>query len=239
MYVLSLASQKGGSGKTTLSGHIAVEAERSGDGPVVLLDTDPQASLAGWWNERTASTPAFAQSNMARLFNDLASLRARGFKLVVIDTPPAFTSAIQNVIALSDLVVVPTRPSPHDLRAIGATVELVERSGKPLVFVLNAATKRARISGETAVALSQYGTVAPITIHQRVDFAVSMIDGRTVGELDPNSNSKEEINHLWQYLRRRLHRSDRDRPHSTRSDRALFISPNRAVFGRRKLAAHP
>ena len=40
---------------------------------------------------------------------------------------------------------------------------------------------------KVAVALSQHGTVAPVTIHHRVDFAASMIDGRTVGEVVPNS----------------------------------------------------
>ena len=73
-------------------------------------------------------------------------------------------------------VVVPTRPSPHDLRAVGATVDIAERHNKPVVFVINAATARARITGRSAVALSlQHGTVAPITLHHRVDFAASMI----------------------------------------------------------------
>ena len=37
--VLALASQKGGSGKTTLSGHLSVQAQRAGAGPVVLMLT--------------------------------------------------------------------------------------------------------------------------------------------------------------------------------------------------------
>src|SRR3546814_8630502 len=52
--ILALASQKGGSGKTALSGHLAVQAQRAGAGPVVLIDIDPQGSLADWWNEREA-----------------------------------------------------------------------------------------------------------------------------------------------------------------------------------------
>ena len=56
-----MASQKGGSGKTTLSGHLAVQAQLSGAGPVVLIDIDPQGSLADWWNEREAELPAFAK----------------------------------------------------------------------------------------------------------------------------------------------------------------------------------
>jgi len=106
--------------------------------------------------------------------------------------------------------VVPTRPSPHDLRAVGATVDIAERHGKPVIFVINAATPRARITGESAVALSQHGTVAPVTIHHRVDFAASMIDGRTVGEVVPGCQSAKEISDLWLYIQERLSRIVRD-----------------------------
>lgn len=209
MRVLALASQKGGSGKTTLSGHLAVQAELAGAGPVVLIDIDPQGSLADWWNERAADAPAFAQTTVARLVADLDTLRAQGFKLAVIDTPPAITMAIQSVIAVAELVVIPTRPSPHDLRAAGATVDICERAGKPLVFCINAATPKARITHEAAVALSQHGTVAPVTLHQRTDFAASMIDGRTVMETDPKGKSAAEVAGLWTYISDRLERNFR------------------------------
>jgi chromosome partitioning protein len=61
MYVLVLASQKGGSGKTTLSGHLAIEAEQAGVGPVALIDCDPQGSLSDWWNSRVSPTPHFVK----------------------------------------------------------------------------------------------------------------------------------------------------------------------------------
>jgi chromosome partitioning protein len=202
--VLVFASQKGGSGKTTLSGHIAVEAERAGDGPVALIDTDPQGSLAKWWNARAASTPAFAQASLEELDACLDHLKSIGFRLIVIDTPPAVTQTIAHVVQRADLVVVPTRPSPHDLRAVGPTVDIADTLNKPLVFVVNSATARARITSETAVALSQHGVVAPVTLHHRVDFAASMIDGRTVGDIQPESRSAQEVSALWLFLRGRL-----------------------------------
>ncbi|WP_298091714.1 ParA family protein [uncultured Sphingomonas sp.] len=221
MRVLAMASQKGGSGKTTLSGHLAVQAELAGQGPVVLIDIDPQGSLADWWNEREAPTPAFAQTNVTRLAADLETLRQEGFRLAVIDTPPAITMAIQSVIAVAELIVIPTRPSPHDLRAVGATVDLCDRAGKPLLFVVNAATPKARITTEAALALAQHGTVAPVTIHQRTDFAASMIDGRTVMEVDAKGRSAAEIAALWTYVSDRLEKNFR---------RTVFSVPS-AVIG--------
>jgi chromosome partitioning protein len=206
MRVMAFASQKGGSGKTTLAGHIAVQAERAGAGPVAIIDADPQGSLSDWWNCREAETPAFAQTFISRLNEDIERMREIGIELLIFDTPPAITATIEQVIRLCDLVVIPTRPSPHDLRAVGATVDLCEKLDKPLVFILNGATQRARITAEAAIALSQAGTVAPVTIHHRTEFASSMIDGRTVMEISCNPRSVEEIEQLWEYLSDRLER---------------------------------
>lgn len=237
MKILALASQKGGSGKTTLSGHLAVEAERAGHGPVVLIDTDPQGSLADWWNAREADTPAFAATAVSRLGADIGELKSQGFRYAIIDTPPAITMAIQGVIALADMVLIPTRPSPHDLRAAGATVSLAEKAGKPIVFVVNAATPRARITAEAAIALSQHGTVAPVTVHQRTDFAASMIDGRSAGELKADSKSAQEVSTLWAYVEERLTRQQ-----TVHAGQPAFVSglhrPGTQQFGRRVQTAH-
>lgn len=209
MRVIAVASQKGGSGKTTLAGHLAVQAERAGEGAVALVDADPQGSLADWWNEREEPTPVFVHTSAQRLEQDIGELQQLGIDLLIIDTPPAITATISDVIRVSDMVLIPTRPSPHDLRSVGRTVELVEALNKPLVFVVNGATPRARITSEAAIALSQHGTLAPSIIHQRVDFAASMIDGRTVMELDARSRSAKEIAKLWGYLKNRMERNMR------------------------------
>lgn len=207
MHVLVLASQKGGAGKTTLSRHLAVEAERAGEGPVVLIDADPQGGLAGWWNRRAAKTPVFFASRLDDLPKHIEQARAGGFKLIIIDTPPQATSLIQAVVQLADLVLIPTRPSPDDLDAVGRTIDIVESARKPMVFVINGATKNARITGQAAIALSQSGTVASATLHHSVAFPTSGIDGRTVSELDPSSNSAKEVAELWSYVSTRLRKS--------------------------------
>ena len=124
---------------------------------------------------------------------------------------------------------------------MGATVELCERAGKPLIFVVNAATARARITSEAAIALSQHGTVAPVTLHHRTDFAASMIDGRTVIEVDPNSNSAREVAALWTYVSERLEKNFRRTvfavPHAPAAQAGAISRPAAGGFGRRVIGS--
>ncbi|AOY69559.1 chromosome partitioning protein ParA (plasmid) [Xanthomonas euvesicatoria pv. vesicatoria str. 85-10] len=205
MKILVLASQKGGAGKTTLAAHLAVAAETAGAGPVVLLDTDPQGSLSAWWNSREAQSPALASATLKELPEKLDALAAAGFKLAVIDTPPAIADAIRDVVRLADLVLIPTRPSPHDLRAVGSTVDIAQEAGRPFAFAVTQAKPTARITVQAVAALSAHGPVAPAIVHDRVDYATSMVDGRTVGEVDARSRSAEEIRTLSAFVNERMH----------------------------------
>jgi chromosome partitioning protein len=224
MHVVALCSQKGGSGKTTLSGHLGVQAVLAGAGPVALIDTDPQGSLAAWWNARHSDSPALIATTLAHLPADVERLSGEGFGVVVIDTPPAINMAIQRVINIADLVVIPVRPSPHDLRAVAGTVDMVERVQGSMVFVLNAADLRDKHTADAAAALSQHGTVAPSFVQHRGDFASSMTDGRTVQELAPAGRSAQEIALLWDYLADQLDRQ---------AQRRVSVQPVVTGFGRR------
>jgi chromosome partitioning protein len=204
MRILTIASQKGGTGKTTLAAHLSVEAERSKAGPVAVIDTDPQGSLAAWWNTREATTPHFAAVNIAQLPDHLKRLQQQGIKLVIIDTPPQTLATIKNANSAADFVLIPARPSPHDLRAVAAVVEMVEEAKKPFCFIINGATPRSIIAKQAVGALAEHGKVAPVTVHHRVDFAASMTDGRTVAELAPESPSAQEITSLWKYVSTQL-----------------------------------
>jgi chromosome partitioning protein len=214
MRILTIASQKGGAGKTTLSAHLAVEAERTGAGPVAVVDTDPQGSLAAWWNTRQANTPLFSAVDMSQLAAHLKRLDEQGMQLVVIDTPPALTSIIERTIQAAHLILIPARPSPHDLRAVVTIVEMVEQSNTPFCFVVNGATPRTTIAKDAVGALAAHGKVAPVTVHHRIDFASSMIDGRTVGELEPQSRSAHEITQLWKYVDTEFRKYERRHRHA-------------------------
>ena len=153
-----------------MSGHIAVAAEQAGHGPVAIVDMDPMGSLAAWWNARSAETRVYAGVGEGGLPATLAQLRHQGIGLVVIDTPPFASAEIAAIVHEADLVVVPVVPSPHDLRAIGETIEIVEAQNKPMVFCVNNASTNGALTIQAVTALSQHGTVADTILHSRQDF---------------------------------------------------------------------
>ena len=204
MKTIVIAGQKGGGGKTTLVAHLAVAAERAGHGPVVVVDTDPQQTLATWWRVREADAPELAPLNIGQMPAKLGTLTQMGFAYCFIDTPPALTDQNRQLLGLADLVLIPTRPSPNDLWALGATLDLVRDAERPFVFVLTQAKSNARITVQTIAALSEHGQVFPSIIHDRVDFAASMTDGRTALEVKPNGPAATEAAELWKLTKERL-----------------------------------
>jgi chromosome partitioning protein len=180
----------------------------------MLIDADPQRTLTQWWEDRSAGgtfvpgllkrTGKVPGESDFNLLADMESMREFGANFVIVDTPPGLTSEIQEAIRYADLVIIPVRPSPHDLRASAATVALARTFGKEVIFVLNGATVRSRICADAILALAQHGPVAPVIIHQRVPFAGAMIDGGTAMELSPGCKSSEEIGSLWRFLSDRM-----------------------------------
>lgn len=203
MNTIVLAARKGGSGKTTLAAHLGVQVEEIGSGPVTLIDTDPQQSLTAWWNDRQAESPRLLELSLTRLPAELGKVRgAPGF--VFIDTPPLDSGVIASVIDVADLVLIPVKPSPHDLRGVSVTVDLCKKAGRPFVFVVTQAVQRATLTQQAPLILSQFGPVATSIIYNRVDYAGAMTDGRTAQEVDAKGKAAGEIAGLWIYLSQQL-----------------------------------
>lgn len=199
MQTVLVTSQKGGSGKTTLVRNLAVAAVRDGRS-VLCLDLDPQGSLRSWWESRAAEEPAMLDRDPAPDLLERA-LGAAGaeFDLCLLDTPPAAPEWLSEALRTADLVLVPVRPSPDDLRAVGATLAAVSAARAPFAFVMSQ-TPRARITEEAARVLAQHGRVAPVNVAQRVVYAETGATGQGVLETG-NGKATAEISALWRYLK--------------------------------------
>jgi chromosome partitioning protein len=202
MHVITIASRKGGVSKTLLTRHLAVEAERSG-ARVAMIDADPMRGLSQWWEARTPDTPQLIDI-AAGLPAAVETAKRMGVDALLIDTPPSVGDVVEAAVRMAHMVVIPVRPSPDDLRAVGSTVELCRRHRRPMVFVISQTKPRVRLTGQAIIALSQHGTVSPIMIADRTVYAASGTDGRTAPEVDPNGDAAREIAATWSYLTARM-----------------------------------
>jgi chromosome partitioning protein len=207
MRTIVINSQKGGSGKTTLCAHLAVEAERAGDGPVYVIDTDPQGTLSTWHEKREAEKPQRVEVPLDGLQAGLKVLAQRKAAYCFIDTAPTRTDENVSLFRMADLVLVPIRPSPSDLWAAAATVALLKEANIPFLFLLTQAKANASITGQAAAVLSHHGPVAETFIADRVPYAAAMTDGRTAVELAPKGPAAIETAALWKNIKACLHAS--------------------------------
>lgn len=207
MKTIVINSQKGGSGKTTLCAHLAVQAELGGDGSVYVIDTDPQGTLSTWHEYRTAEFPQRVEVPLAEIANGLRVLKDRKAAFCFVDTAPTRTDQNAALFQLADLVLVPIRPSPSDLWAASATVDMLKAAGIPFLFVLNQAKANASITAQAAAALSHHGPVAQTFIADRVPYAAAMTDGRTAIELSAKGPAAVETAALWENIKTCLHAS--------------------------------
>lgn len=202
MRTVAVLSNKGGTGKTTLSLHLAVAALRDGM-PAAVIDLDPQSSAQGWSESREGDEPIVSGVPVSRLSRGLEMVRTSGVGLAVLDTPPNTGEASVAAARLADLVLIPCRPGILDIRAIGVTAEAVRQSGKPGFVVLNAVpVQGSRVVEDASAACAQHGlSVAPVVLHQRAAYGHALTIGLTVQEYEPDGRAAEEVSALWAWIK--------------------------------------
>jgi chromosome partitioning protein len=205
--IVAVAQTKGGSGKTTLAAHLAVAL--AGRRPVALLDIDPQGSLGQWYEcreERLGEAGTGLTFRTASGWGAKREARAlcRDHAVVVVDTPPKSDLEARHAIESALLVAIPIQPTPVDLWATRATLDLVGRGPTPLL-VLNRVPARSRASAEMQAAIADLGAaVAGTSLGNRVDFASSMGIGGTVTETAAGGKAAAEIAALLAEIEGRL-----------------------------------
>ncbi|GJE59221.1 Chromosome-partitioning ATPase Soj [Methylobacterium trifolii] len=214
MQVISIAARKGGVGKTTLSMHLSVLASAPGK-PALLLDTDPQRSLAWWHRLRAVDEPNLIEAEARELPDLIEAARREGIGRVIIDTPPHAEDSILSAMRVADLVLVPTRPGPLDLAAVSSTLDLAQRVGKAPLAVINHAPPRTgaaepSIVSEARAALANMGaTVAKTVLANRVSMSHAILTGSTVNEHEPGGKAAGEVEALWREIEALLSRNAR------------------------------
>ena len=194
MSVVSVFNQKGGSGKTMLSVHLAVAAYLKGL-KVLILDLDEQGSALNWYRVRMAAGdvpgPVVAKVHIVSLDRAIAAAIGEGFDLILIDCPPAVSPATAKMIGAAGLVLIPITPEPFDLAALPATLVLV--GAKRYAFVLSNCPKKAPEIEETREILLKMNKPVYGPVNNWVSMWRSVIGGKSICEFKPRSKAAKEI----------------------------------------------
>lgn len=195
--VITIAQQKGGAGKTTLAAHIAIALSQQGN-RVAVIDIDPQGSLSHWHRIREErfgdgyTGLNFTTVSGWRVGSEVSRLR-RICDYIIIDSPPHTETEARTAIRSADVIVIPVQPSPTDLWASKATIELAKNEKIPVRVVLNRVSANSRLAQTIAAELPE---LAETHLGNRVLFASSLLEGRCATEVEPNSVAAKEIKQL-------------------------------------------
>jgi chromosome partitioning protein len=199
--IVGILNQKGGVGKTTLSVNLAASFARTG-ARVLLIDADPQGSALDWAAVRQKE-PLFSVIGLPRptIHKEVGQV-GKGYDHIVIDGPPRVTDLARSAIMASDVVLIPTQPSPYDIWAADEVVKLIEeariyKENLKASFVISRKIANTAIGRDVAEALKVYPLpVFSATITQRVVFAEAAAQGLAVHEVDENGPAATEIEAL-------------------------------------------
>jgi chromosome partitioning protein len=204
-FVVAVAQRKGGVGKSTLAANLATAFAALGE-RVALLDTDPQRTLSHWHAARAAA----GSRALALDFEAPAGWRVpatcdklrRSHDLVLLDTPPHDDTDARIAIRAADLVLVPLQPSPADLWATGATLDLAKAEKRPVAVALNRVPAQSRLAEQIIKELRGKGVMLlDATLGNRTGFANAFAAGLGVTEAAPRSLAADEVRALAVALR--------------------------------------
>src|SRR5207244_13088991 len=141
MNVIVFASRKGGSGKSTLTAHLAAHANRPSR-RCMLIDCDPQGSISLWHRLRGTAEPQLRNGTHGGVKEIVEQARADGVEWAFVDTPPNMSGMATDAISEATLVVIPVRLAVFDLAAVRETIDFARQSKKP--FEIGRASCRER-----------------------------------------------------------------------------------------------
>src|SRR5258708_514836 len=205
MAIIAVAGRKGGIGKSTIAGNLAAEFAAMGR-TVLVLDADPQHSLAAWAGQGKGMLSRCVQKVDGGNADDLRSKTRKAQKdvdLVLIDTPPGMPETAYEAALVADLVLLPCGPSPLDFFALKEALALAlkaraeRRSKKPRIrFVPSRVLRTTNLGRDLSSSLEKMGKKVLPPIGQRVVVAEAVSAGLTLVEYAPSSTSREEFQEL-------------------------------------------
>ena len=203
--VITIAQQKGGTGKTTLAVHLAMAFIKYHGLKVAIIDTDPQGSLGKWFmirseNKVSNENLTFKTASLWGAQYESKTLK-NDHDIVIIDTPPKIEADARPSIEAADLVLIPMAASHVDFWATGAIAEMAKQAKKKILVQINRSNQRSKLINKTKDFIKSLDlSSTKIIIGNRQIYTSSMGEGKTAVEKQKKGNAIEEIKNLSEQI---------------------------------------
>lgn len=207
MVIISVLARKGGTGKSNAVRCLAVEALKAGR-RVVIIDADPQPTCYRWWQRRTARgipVPLVVVPSTTGISTQIEDFRHQKVDLVLIDTPPTATPAVNAALDASTAALVITRPNPEDLESVQESLRVAAAQNRRTGVILWQAPPDKRVRAVTLAreALAAMGaSVCPTAISASISYPYAYAEGLTPQEREPEGRARAELAEVWAWLQR-------------------------------------
>ena len=185
--VITIAQQKGGSGKTTIAANLAAVFSIKNNLHTTILDTDHQGSLGKWFMMRLEklkdkNTIEFKTASLWGAQYEAKTLKEKS-DIIIIDTPPKIDADGRPAIQIAYLVIIPISPSQVDFWATESIIELAKREKKEILILINRANAKSKLIHEAVKFVKDMNVSSAKTIlGNRQIFVSSMGVGLTAVE---------------------------------------------------------
>jgi chromosome partitioning protein len=195
--IITVATMKGGSGKSTVASCLAVYWHLGGRRPT-LIDADPQRSIMRIAARERALGGVSVVEDATAEASATARRLSHGSGLVIIDTPGFRSQTTLDCLAAADFVLVPVKASPFDIdRMLDMLIVLKERvDGRRPLFrcLLTQTTRDSVIARHIRSELAEAGLpVLRSEMTNRVAYPEASLWGATPSLIDRRGLAAQEI----------------------------------------------
>jgi chromosome partitioning protein len=203
--IITVASTKGGVGKSTIAVNIAVAMAASGH--TVIVDTDRQGSAGKWSRERTALPAVPVMSVHEGVEKTVRKLNEQ-YDHVIVDSGGYDSLAMREALVVADVALIPTKATQSDAWELGDSMALKVLEAKkanhalrPIVVVNASPTHYRDTDAQEIIAAIKRGGVFSVAGHaiaDRKSWRTTLGTGTAVTELH-DAKAKVEIGQLlWE-----------------------------------------
>jgi chromosome partitioning protein len=207
--VITLATSKGGAGKSTLARNLAAHWINIGM-KVAVIDADPQGSIINRHDTLGLLSKLTVVSEPEESVSEVIEEFRKEYNYIIVDTGGFRNRTTVRALVSTDIAIIPLKPSADDVAGALETYNLVkelnrtpERISNPIKYkmIITMSQQNTVIARHVRSELEQLGyLVLKAEMYHRVAYPESAINGLSPCVTDPDGSAARDVNQIVKEL---------------------------------------